>query len=314
MDYLTIMQKATVANYNTDTWRLTVGMNFGVTGSGMYATGGKIGGFTIGKNTISSNTANGTNTVAFTISSLSNYSAVLIRQNSSNYTRVGLSEIEVVGGTGTTISAGTISTHEIQATGEIETTALGSGGTVKLHSGVDNGLFVQNRLTDGTNQEVRFILNNNSNAGIYDVTKQRWALVYNVNNGQMASNSQISVSSDERIKKIYRHLNNDHKKLFMALDPIEFSFIDKPDEIHFGFGAQTTEISMRKLGFGSEYNLVSHPLNGEMDTYGRRDSYYMNYTEALMLSVPVVQDHEREIQKLKAKISELEAKLSQLNR
>lgn len=70
---------------------------------------------------------------------------------------------------------------------------------------------------------------------------------------------------------------------------------------------------MRKLGFGSEYNLVSHPLNGEMDTYGRRDSYYMNYTEALMLSVPVVQDHEREIQKLKAKISELEAKLSQLN-
>lgn len=304
--------KATVAGQTLNTWRLTVGQNFGVTGSGMYATGGKIGGFTIGKNTISSNTANGTNTVAFTISSLSNYSAVLIKQNNSYYTRVGLSEIEVVGGTGTTISAGTISTNEIQATGEIETTALGSGGTVKLHSGVDNGLFVQNRLTNGANQEVRFILNNNSNAGIYDVTKQRWALVYNINNGQMASNSQISVSSDERIKKIYRHLNNDHKKLFMALDPIEFSFIDKPDEIHFGFGAQTTEISMRKLGFGSEYNLVSHPLNGEMDTYGRRDSYYMNYIEALMLSVPVVQDHEKEIAKLKTKIEELENKLSQL--
>lgn len=42
---------------------------------------------------------------------------------------------------------------------------------------------MQNRLTDGTNQEVRFILNNNSNAGIYDVTKKRWALVYNINNG-----------------------------------------------------------------------------------------------------------------------------------
>ena len=300
--------KATVAGLTTDTWRLTVGSNFGVTGSGMYATGGKIGGFTIGASSIASTTSN----VAFTISSTTNYSAVLIRQNNSYYTRIGLSEIEVVGGTGTTISAGTISTNEIQAAGEIQTTAVGSGGTVKLHSGVDNGLFVQNRLTDGTNQEVRFILNNNSNAGIYDVTKKRWALVYNINNGQMASNSQISVSSDERIKKIYRHLNNDHKKLFMELDPIEFSFIDKPDEIHFGFGAQTTELSMRKLGFGSEYNLVSHPLNGEMDTYGRRDSYYMNYTEALMLSVPVVQDHEKEIAKLKTKIEELENKLSQL--
>lgn len=76
----------------------------------------------------------------------------------------------------------TIGVDGISTNQEISTSASG-GGTVKLHSGVDNGLFVQNRLTDGTNQEVRFILNNNSNAGIYDVTKQRWALVYNVNNG-----------------------------------------------------------------------------------------------------------------------------------
>lgn len=69
---------------------------------------------------------------------------------------------------------------------------------------------------------------------------------------------------------------------------------------------------MNTLGFGSEYNVVEHSFYDEADTYGRFDTYNMNYIEALMLAIPVVQEHEAEIQKLKAKINELEIKLSQL--
>lgn len=67
---------------------------------------------------------------------------------------------------------------------------------------------------------------------------------------------------------------------------------------------------MDKLGFGSEYNIVEHSFYAEADTYGRHDTYNMNYIEALVLAIPVVQEHEKEITKLKARINELETKLS----
>ena len=69
---------------------------------------------------------------------------------------------------------------------------------------------------------------------------------------------------------------------------------------------------MNKFGFGSEYNVVEHSFYDETDTYGRHDTYNMNYIEALVLAIPVVQDHEKEITLLKARITELESKLSQL--
>lgn len=132
----------------------------------------------------------------------------------------------------------------------------------------------------------------------------RWHTVYSKNG--------TSTSSDERLKKIYRHLGDDHKKLFMELKPIEYSFIDDLDKKHFGLGAQTTEISMDRLGFGSEYNIVEHSFYSEADTYGRHDTYNMNYIEALVLAIPVVQEHEKEIERLKARITELENKLHQI--
>lgn len=57
----------------------------------------------------------------------------------------------------------------------------------------------------------------------------RWNTVYSKNG--------TKTSSDERLKKIYRHLGDDHKKLFMGLEPIEYSFIDDLDKKHFGLGA-----------------------------------------------------------------------------
>lgn len=190
----------------------------------------------------------------------------------------------------------------------LDVTASNSYGEAILRAGYDVGM----RSCNQYNNEVGFMLNNNNNAGIYDYSHARWALSYNTESKAMTSASSITVSSDERIKTIHKQLNDDHKKLFMALKPIEFSFIDSPEERHFGLGAQTTERSMNELGFGSEYSLINHISCYGEDAYGRDEAYYMNYTEALMLAVPVVQSHEEEIAELKAKINELEIKLSQL--
>ena len=146
---------------------------------------------------------------------------------------------------------------------------------------------------------------NNGNI-LLGTSGSRWKAVY-------AANGTIQ-TSDERLKKIHRYLGENHKDLFMSLRPFEYSFISDPNERHFGLGAQTTEEAMTKLGFGSEYRMVEHAYYDEEDAYGRHDMYSMNYAEAAVLAIPVVQEHETEIQKLKAKISELEAKLSQLNR
>lgn len=137
-------------------------------------------------------------------------------------------------------------------------------------------------------------------------SKSRWHTVWSVNG--------VKTSSDERIKKIYRQLGEAHKNLFMELKPIEYSFVNDLGKKHFGLGAQTTIASMEKLGFGSEYDVVEHSYYEGIDSYGRNETYSINYTEALMLAIPVVQEHEREIAKLKSKISELENELLRIKK
>lgn len=231
-----------------------------------------------------------------------------------------------------------------------------SGHYSTMVAGFDSGI----ECSNSSGNVFKFMLNDNNNGGVYDVTHSRWGFVCNYDSDYailyaktcavrigagntsgtktfmpraadggksdgvvycgasdcrwhtVYSKNGTSTSSDERLKKIYRHLGDDHKKLFMELEPIEYSFIDDLDKKHFGLGAQTTEATMNMLGFGSEYNVVEHSFYDEADTYGKFDTYNMNYTEALMLAVPVVQEHEKEIEKLKARINELETKLSQL--
>lgn len=177
-------------------------------------------------------------------------------------------------------------------------TFIGTGGCgLRIGAADSSGtLAVQPRTsTDGIN---------NGNI-LLGTSGSRWKAVY-------AANGTIQ-TSDERLKKIHRYLGENHKDLFMSLRPFEYSFISDPSERHFGLGAQTTEEAMTKLGFGSEYRMVEHAYYDEEDAYGRHDMYSMNYTEAAVLAIPVVQEHEAEIQKLKARIAELEEKINRVH-
>lgn len=255
----------TVAGYTTPYWRLTVGKDFGVTGSTVY-----------GKR---------------------------IRILNASATRWDFTD---------DTTDYTFTVQNVHPTDSTKRT------TLKIGAAGEAGMMIKN----SSSKLGGFIVTNGNEMGIINWTNASnpsWPFRYSFSNSSsyitgtnVYINGSPYTSSDERIKTIHRTLNDDHKKLFMSLKPIEYSFVDRPGERHFGLGAQTTESSMNELGFGAEYGMVNHSVNSHKDQYGMDESYYLNYTEALMLSVPVVQDHEKEIAKLKAKIEELENKLSQL--
>lgn len=135
----------------------------------------------------------------------------------------------------------------------------------------------------------------------------RWKKVY-------AASSSIS-TSDEREKAIIGNLDQ-YKPLFMELRPIAFRW-NRPDEediygIHFGLGAQTTEVSMNELGLSPNLAFLQHDYFGP-DRNGRTDRYGIAYEEIQMLTMAVVQDHELEIRELKEKIADLESRIEKLS-
>ena len=328
-------------------WCFTAGDKFGVTTSGaLYSTSGKIGGFTIGANYI-----RGYNNT-FTIYSDTNSAAIVLNGGdtwgsslaSTHYQCYSGSKSVDISPGNVTICDGTLEIYNVSDGGNIQTiTNSWDNGIIVTNTNAISGRFIINggdelgvyddnrtewvlyrkgtktwlcgngyavRMGEGNSSNLITFMPRTASDGVSNgkvnlgASSCRWQKVY--------TTGGVDTSSDERIKTIHRYLSGDHKKLFMELQPIEYSFIDKPDEKHFGLGAQTTEVAMRKYGFGSEYSLVEHAFYDEEDSYGRYDTYNMNYDEAAMLAIPVVQEHEAEIQKLKAKINELENKLSQL--
>lgn len=296
--------------YYDGAWRFYARSNGEVYTSNLKAVGGTISGFTINSTGLVANGTSAYGTSNFRIITDPEGQCIEMTYPSNGYTHsvyqtaVGLSYNYV---TNSSSSETYLDAEGIRTDGSL-VSRNDAYGNATLKTGYDCGVVI----TNSSSKQIGFMLNQNNNAGIYDYSHSRWALSYNTENKAMTSASSITVSSDERIKTIHKQLNDDHKKLFMALKPIEFSFIDSPEERHFGLGAQTTERSMNELGFGSEYSLINHISCYGEDAYGRDEAYYMNYTEALMLAVPVVQSHEEEIAELKAKINELEIKLSQL--
>ncbi|MBR2528801.1 MAG: tail fiber domain-containing protein [Blautia sp.] len=108
-----------------------------------------------------------------------------------------------------------------------------------------------------------------------------------------ATNGTIQ-TSDERRKDIIGDLA-DYKNLFMALKPISFRWKEGSDNsIHFGIGAQTTERAMKSLGIK---DLAMIRLE--------EGSYSAIYTELQMLTIPVVQDHEKRIRELEEELERL---------
>lgn len=111
-------------------------------------------------------------------------------------------------------------------------------------------------------------------------------------------------ASDERKKNIESSLRNDsYKNLFMKISPFVFSWKTSDDNtLHFGISAQELQKSLNDL------NMCNTGLVNNKD----KDNLMVNYQELLMLSVPVVQEHETEIQKLKLEIESLKGEIKRL--
>lgn len=271
---------------------------------------GTIGGFTIDENNISG-TAEGTE---FTLSSSDSTSFIRISKGSM-HTHIGLNLLRIVG-----------STHD---TGVVITNT--NGKTVRLiynandHAGlydddVDCWGIRYNQIHGeiyGNEYAVRIGAGDSAGANAFVPRKVTTASKDAASDGEVTCGSPLNrwlavysqngvvSSSDERIKIIHRELGEDHKKLLMALKPIEYSFVHTPGKKHFGLGAQTTEATLADHGFGEEYSIVEHSYYDEEDSYGRHDTYNMNYTEVAMLAIPVIQDQQREIEALKKEVAEL---------
>jgi len=119
-----------------------------------------------------------------------------------------------------------------------------------------------------------------------------WLSVYSQNG--------VVQTSDERKKSFIGSLRESkYKKLFMGIQPIAFRWLDDfGGRVHLGVGAQTLERT-----WGPEW--------GNLAVIHKEDEQYsVSYTELQMLAIPVVQEHEMEIQELKTKIAALEARLT----
>ena len=87
----------------------------------------------------------------------------------------------------------------------------------------------------------------------------------------------------------------------MSINPVEFtwknSFIQDNTAKHLGVGAQTLKAQLKKHNC-ENLSLVSYD--------DKNDMYAVNYIELMMLSLPIVQEHERKIIELERKIYELQ--------
>lgn len=117
----------------------------------------------------------------------------------------------------------------------------------------------------------------------------RWKYIY-------SSNGTVQ-TSDERDKDILGAVDSRYKQLYMQLAPIVYRWKDDQDtKVHIGLGAQTTERSAQLCGItDTEMGMIMHDYWDEPSADGRIDRYGMNYQEIAVLTVPIVQEHEKRL-------------------
>lgn len=117
--------------------------------------------------------------------------------------------------------------------------------------------------------------------------------------GTLYTASGTVSTSDERDKNIIGVLDERYKQLFMSLEPIVFTWKDERlnNKYHFGLGAQSTEKKAIECGISvDEIGAIEHSYWDKPDSRnGRYDVYGILYNEIHMLTIPVVQDHERKL-------------------
>ena len=120
--------------------------------------------------------------------------------------------------------------------------------------------------------------------------------------GQNLYVNGTAVSSDRRIKKDLKQLDERYEKFFALLNPLGFKYIDgESDRTHTGFIAQEVEEAAKEAGL-DENDLAIVVI----DQDGR---YYLRYEELVAVQAQVIQKMQRKVDSLETRIARLEALL-----
>lgn len=125
--------------------------------------------------------------------------------------------------------------------------------------------------------------------------------------GQIYSQYNLSVTSDERDKDIIGAPDERYEKLFMSLEPIAYRWKDRTDtRIQIGLGAQTTERKVLEAGLSpEEFSAVDHEYLSTPLSDGRTEKYSLDYQAISALMIPVLQKTVRFINDQDARITSI---------
>lgn len=174
--------------------------------------------------------------------------------------------------------------------------SVSTSGAITL----DNGEYILGLFRGETKLRVAADYDNKVDLGS---SGARWTKVW-------AASGTIG-TSDERDKDILGAVDGRYKKLYMTLEPILYRWRDNTIDrkAHIGLGAQTTERSALACGITpAEIGMIEHDFWTEPLKDGRTDRYGMNYQEVVVLTVPVVQEHEKRLDAHESLIAAVQSK------
>nr|WP_288808673.1 tail fiber domain-containing protein [uncultured Anaerostipes sp.] len=128
-------------------------------------------------------------------------------------------------------------------------------------------------------------------------------------------------SSDERIKKDFRHFDNDFIKSYMQLEPIKYRFKDDTDiSYHIGFKAQNVNSVLNDYGksHNEQFGIcATHHINSEYaeKTYGEKNMtevYTLAYDELIGANTFMIQKTRKDLMHQAGRIDMQEAIINDL--
>lgn len=123
---------------------------------------------------------------------------------------------------------------------------------------------------------------------------------------------QLKQTSDEKLKKDIKTLNPEQCVTFLnSIRPVSFKFInDESEEIHSGFIAQEIADVQSEIGVDIATEMHNRSSNMLSENEAEESLLGIDITAIIAPLVSVVQSQQTEIEQLKQKLSELEAKIT----
>lgn len=173
---------------------------------------------------------------------------------------------------------------------------VGGGYAVTMGAGFTSGT-----VTFGPRSTGNAAADNKVHLG---ASSSRWSYVH-------AASGTIQ-TSDERDKNIIGPIDQRYLDMYMDLETILYRWKDGDDQVsvHAGIGAQTTERIAASHGiYDKDLAILYHEYWDEPNEDGRTDRYGVNYGELSVLTIPIVQNHERRLDSTDNKIENLQTLL-----